>query len=207
VIFWKEILIPLVAGYLAGAIPIGYLVGKVAGVDVRRVGSGRTGGTNVLRAAGLIPSAITILGDALKGIVAVGLARILIGSEMAAVAAGIAVVIGHNWSVFLGFKGGAGGVTAAAVLTALNPLCGGVAVLLGIAGLVIWRMASVATLVIALASPLTLYLFSLFFAGSMIHVAYGVAVLVVIVVALLPNIKRLASGTERTVDLNHVSTQ
>ena len=206
-IFWKEILLPLVAGYLIGSIPVGYLIGKLKGVDVRKIGSGRTGGTNVLRAAGLIPSAITVMGDALKGIVAVGMARILAGGEVGAVAAGIAVVSGHNWSIFLGFKGGAGGITATSVVTVLNPLCGAIVAVLGIGGFVIWRMASVATLIVALFSPLTLYLYSRLFAGPMVHVAYGVAVLVVIVIALLPNIKRLVSGTERTVDLNHVSTQ
>ena len=205
--FWKEMFFPLLGGYLLGSIPVGYLVGKIHGVDVRRVGSGRTGGTNVLRAAGLIPSAITMLGDALKGLAAVGLARLLIGPELSAVIAGAATVMGHNWSIFLGFKGGAGGITAASALAAINPLCGAIVAVLGIGGFVIWRMASVATLIVALLSPVTLILFVLLFDGPMIHVAYGLAVLTIIVIALLPNIARLKAGTERTVDLNHAPAQ
>lgn len=206
-ILWKEILIPLFAGYLLGSLPVGYVIGRLYGVDVRRIGSGRTGGTNVLRAAGLLPSALTVLGDAMKGVIAVGLARMFVGGEVSAVAAGIAVVIGHNWSIFLGFKGGAGGITAASVVTALNPLCGAIVALLGIVAFVVGRMASVATLTVAILSPIALYAYSILFAGPMIHVVYGVAALAVIILALLPNIKRLAMGTERTVDLNHVSTQ
>jgi acyl phosphate:glycerol-3-phosphate acyltransferase len=201
---WTGLLLSLLGGYLLGSIPVGYLVGKLHGVDVRRVGSGRTGGTNVLRAVGLIPSAITILGDALKGLAAVGLARLWFGTELSAVVAGAAVVIGHNWSIFLGFKGGAGGITAASALAALNPLCGAIVALLGIAGFVVWRMASVATLIVALLAPVSLLLFALLLDGPMVHVGYGLVVAGVIVVALLPNIARLKAGTERTVDLkNH----
>lgn len=197
--FWRQVLFSSLLGYLLGSIPVGYLIGKLHGVDIRMTGSGRTGGTNVLRSVGLIPSAITILGDALKGMAAVALARLLFGGEVGAVAAGITAVAGHNWSVFLGMKGGAGGVTAAAILATLNPLCGGAVALIAVIGFVIWRYASVASLLVALFSPLALLIYALLTGGTMIHVIYGVAGGALIVVALLPNISRLIAGTERAV--------
>lgn len=195
----KEILLPLLAGYLLGSIPIGYLVGKMYGVDVRQVGSGRTGGTNVFRAAGLLPAAITILGDALKGIAAVGLAWVFTG-EVGAAMAGIGAVAGHNWPLFLGWKGGAGGVTAAAVVAALNPICGAVVAILALSGIALSRYASVATLVVALLSPIALLVYGLL-GGPMVYVAYGLAAGAMIVCALLPNIARLKAGTERKINI------
>lgn len=196
---WREILLPALVGYLLGSIPVGYLVGKLSGVDVRRVGSGRTGGTNVLRAAGLVPSAITVLGDALKAIIAVGMARIL-GGEVGAALAGIGAVTGHNWPVFLGWKGGAGGITATAALAALNPICGLVVAVLAVSGIAIWRYASVATLIVAALSPISLFVFWLL-GGQAIHIVYGLVACALIVVALLPNIARLRAGTERKISL------
>ena len=95
-------------GYLLGAMPIGYLIGKARGVNVLQHGSGRTGGTNVMRAAGLWAAVLTVLGDGVKGLLAVGIAMLLVGTPAAKVLSGLAAIIGHNWSVFLGWRGGAG---------------------------------------------------------------------------------------------------
>jgi hypothetical protein len=99
-------LIALAVGYLLGSIPVGFLVVRLSrGLDVRRVGSGRTGGTNVLRAAGWGAAVATGLGDALKGAAAVWLTRALEGPPLLQALAGFAAVVGHNYSVFLGLRG------------------------------------------------------------------------------------------------------
>src|SRR5512143_650380 len=106
------LILAAIAGYLIGSIPTGYLVvGALTGIDVRKVGSGRTGGTNAMRAGGVRAFALTGIGDMLKGIAAVLAARLIVtwlaagDRPLAEAVAGFAAVCGHNWSVFLGFKG------------------------------------------------------------------------------------------------------
>ncbi|NJM40700.1 MAG: glycerol-3-phosphate acyltransferase [Anaerolineae bacterium] len=100
-------------GYLIGSIPFGWIVVKLAkGVDIRTVGSGRTGGTNAFRAAGFVPGLLTATLDIIKGAVTVLVVRNLAGDSTLGWAeglAGLGVVLGHNHSLFLNFKGGAGG--------------------------------------------------------------------------------------------------
>ena len=152
-------------GYLLGSIPVGLWVCRLYGVDIRTVGSGRTGGTNAWRAAGLKAGIPTIIGDAIKGAVAVWLIRALYAwlfpepsamsvdiatarltaLQLAVALAGGAAIIGHNWSIFNNFKGGAGGITSAATTMAISPLAGGMVWLIG-AFLIWWsRIASVGT--------------------------------------------------------------
>lgn len=146
----------ILIGYLLGAVPVGFLACRVWGVDIRTVGSGRTGATNAWRAAGLKAALPTALGDALKGGAAVVLVRWLLDwlapdtpwdlNALAAAAAGGTAVLGHNWSVFLGFKGGAGGITCALTCLALNPVVGLIVVVVGAAMLWWSRVAAIATL-------------------------------------------------------------
>ena len=145
----------ILIGYLLGAVPVGFLACRIWGVDIRTVGSGRTGATNAWRAAGLKAALPTALGDALKGVAAIALVRwldyLVLGAPwelpvLAVAAAGGAAVLGHNWSVFLGFKGGAGGITCALTCLALNPMVGLIVVAVG-AVLLWWsRIAAIATL-------------------------------------------------------------
>jgi len=199
-----RVIIAAVMGYLLGAIPVGYLVGRLYGIDVREYGSGRTGGTNVWRALGLGPAIVTVLGDALKGIVGVCLARYVLGAgEYGAALAGGMAVIGHNWSLFLGLRGGAGGMTAAAALLALNPIAGLITVPLAALTLYISRFASVGTLTVALGSFLVL-LIMLVVAPQWVSVAHPIFASIAaaaIVVALIPNIQRLIHGNERRITL------
>src|SRR5688572_26388357 len=110
------LLLAAIIGYIFGAIPFGFLFVKATKkVDLREVGSGRTGGTNSFRAAGLFVGILTSISDFFKGACAIWLARAIFGNLLddnwlpwAEVATGAAAVVGHNWSIFLGFKGGAG---------------------------------------------------------------------------------------------------
>ena len=114
-----ELLPSILIGYAIGSLPIGYLVAHAAGgIDLRRVGSGNVGATNVYRNAGLPIALAVMVADVAKGAGAV----LLAGSDTAAVAAGVAAVIGHIYPVWLGFRGGKGVATASGVFGVLSPI-------------------------------------------------------------------------------------
>ena len=107
-----------------GSVPTGLLVGWAFGVDVRKVGSGNIGMANVLRAAGKWPAALTMLGDMLKGLLPVVVARNFMDNPWMLAAVALAAVVGHCWPVFLGFRGGKGVATGAGTSIGLAPLVG-----------------------------------------------------------------------------------
>lgn len=198
---WMLYAAVVIIGYLLGSVPTGYLVGKLWGVDVRRYASGRTGGTNVMRAAGGFAAALTVAGDGLKGVLAVGIAALLLGTPAAKAMAGLAALIGHNWPIFLGWRGGAGAITNLGVIFGLyHPVVIGSA-LVGLIALIAWRMASVATLAMATAAFLGFVGLALWADLSWAYALYGFMAAALITVALLPNIRRILSGTERQLEL------
>ncbi|TNC09847.1 glycerol-3-phosphate 1-O-acyltransferase PlsY [Methylobacterium terricola] len=188
---WTHVALGLAVGYLLGAIPFGLILTRFAGLgDVRAIGSGNIGATNVLRTGRKGLAAATLLGDALKGTAAVLIAGRLGGQE-AALAAGLGAFLGHLFPVWLGFKGGKGVATFIGVLLGLFPL--GVLVFavvwLGLAFLL--RYSSAAALAASAATPAALWAFG----------QPHLAVLFCILALLLwwkhaPNIRRLAAGTE-----------
>jgi glycerol-3-phosphate acyltransferase PlsY len=143
------------------------------------------------------------LGDLLKGVAAVLIGRHVLGSEAAAALAGAAAVAGHNWSVVIGWRGGAGGATASAALTALSPLAGAIVVPIGIIVLYFSRYASLATItaggggLVALAALAWLAPEG----HPWTHVIYGALTAAIVLWSLRPNLKRLADGTERRITL------
>lgn len=165
---WVAYALAALTGYLLGSIPTGYLVGRAKGVDVRQHGSGNIGATNVLRVLGKKPGIFVFVCDVLKGWLAVTLANKLFGvaaadpgavsggtssPQFAGILAAIACILGHNFPVWLGFKGGKGIATTTGVLLGLMPL----AVLVGAA---VWAIAfftlryvSVASLLAAATLP------------------------------------------------------
>ncbi len=187
-------------GYFLGAFPTGYIVGRLwKGIDIREYGSGRTGGANTLRTLGLFPAAITALGDVGKGAVAVLVARALWHSEAAAVVTALAALVGHNWSLFLGWRGGAGVGTTFGALLILEPLTALVVALLGFLVALISRYVSLGSLAFAFLIPLALLGQRLFLRGSWEHLAYGTLAGGIIIFAHRPNIGRLLKGTERRI--------
>jgi acyl phosphate:glycerol-3-phosphate acyltransferase len=125
-------IITALVAYLLGSIPTGFLVGKARGIDIRAVGSGNIGATNVFRALGTVAGVMVMLADALKGWLAVAvLARIsahgflsspsVLQEEGMAIVAGCCAILGHNYTCWLRFKGGKGIATSAGVLLALVP--------------------------------------------------------------------------------------
>lgn len=202
-------LIAGIVGYLCGSVPFGFLYVKaVKGINLTEYGSGRTGGTNSLRAAGVWVGVLTSFSDVFKGAVAVLLVRLLLGSLLdapllpwAEIVTGIFSVIGHNWSIFLKLRGGAGTGPnvgwAMAIWWPILPI--GIVVMVGL--LLTLGMASVASMSMAAVIPVTFLIlyFSGIINGTVAYIIGGVITSVIVVWALRPNIKRLINGTERIV--------
>jgi acyl phosphate:glycerol-3-phosphate acyltransferase len=186
--------------YLLGSFPAGYLLARLWGVNVLQQGSGRTGGTNVFRAAGVLPALITGALDVGKGALAVWLAGRLVpgdGEAMAQVLAGAAVILGHNHSVFLGFRGGAGVGTSLGALSAVYwPAAAALAVLLVVL-IAVTRYASIGSLAVVTAMPIVLIVLAGTGTLAGTYVVYGLLAWALIVYAHRPNIRRLMAGTER----------
>ncbi len=191
-------------GYVMGSLPIGYvLVYLFKGEDLRRNGSGRTGGTNAMRAAGPWVGVLTGIGDMAKGAGAIWIVRALVANPAvlpwAQVFAGALTVVGHNWSVFLGWKGGAGTGPNLGVTAAFSPPLAVALIGVGIATMLLTGYASMISLVIAVAIPVGLAIVAASGAGSWIHPLYGLITAAAVFHALRPNIKRLKAGTERMI--------
>jgi len=198
-----EVVLAAILGYLVGSIPFGYVVGRLYGVDVRQYGSGRTGGTNVWRAAGLPAALITVLGDGLKGVVIVLLVHSMWGNEWASSVAGAMAVAGHNWPVWLRFRGGAGGVTGAATLAAVNWVVALIVIPMAVMNLFLTRYASLGTLSVGVGGFVALLALWLWHPDlvPLAHVSYGFLTALGIVLALRPNLRRLLAGEERRITL------
>ncbi len=195
---WYQLLLAALVGYLLGAIPMGYLViWAMKRQDIRQHGSGRTGGTNALRAGGSWAGVLTGAGDIIKGILAVLVARWITGGAVwGDVLAAVAAVVGHNWSVCMGFKGGAGTGPNIGACIAIWPLSALWLIPLLPFGLNVIRYASVTSIVIAVVIPVTLTIRAAVGEGSWLHVLYGLLAALAVTWALRPNIKRIIAGTE-----------
>jgi acyl phosphate:glycerol-3-phosphate acyltransferase len=185
------------AAYVLGSVPVGYLVCRLWRVDVLGQGSGRTGGTNVFRSAGLLPALLTGALDVAKGALAVWLAGRLTCSAAAEVLAGGAVILGHNYSVFLGFRGGAGVGTSLGALGVFSlTLAMGLGALLFVV-IRLTRYASVGSLTVTTLMPILLLILGLAGSLPLVYVCYGVLAWCLIVYAHRGNIRRLLDGSER----------
>jgi glycerol-3-phosphate acyltransferase PlsY len=183
--------------YLLGSFPAGYLLGRLWGVNVLDRGSGRTGGTNVLRSAGPVAALLTGALDVGKGALAVWLAGQMTGYPAAQVLAGAAVILGHNHSIFLNFRGGAGVGTSLGALGAIYlPAAIGLVVLL-LTIIAITRYASLGSLTVMTLMPIILLILAVTGTLSLVYVSYGLLAWAIIVYSHRPNIRRLIQGTER----------
>ena len=192
----------IVSSYLLGSIPVGLLLVRMTtGKDVREVGSGRTGGTNVLRAAGPWVALLTILGDGAKGFLAVHLARAFVGTPCAEALAGLLAVVGHNYPVFIGFKGGAGTVTTTGGAIGLWPGNGAILIAVGTATITATRCASIGSIAVALLLPIMSTLRAWLADAPWAHLIHGLGTSALTLWALRPNIRRLLNGNERRVTL------
>lgn len=191
----------VLGSYLLGSFPTGYLMARWwKGVDPLTAGSGRTGGTNILRTAGKGAALATVIGDLLKGMLAVLIARAFIGTQLAAVLAGLAAVIGHNRSVFLRFRGGAGSMTNAGAMLAMAPHVVPFMATAAFLAARLSRMASVTSIAAAVTMVVVLLMSFFLSLTSLPYVIYGVLACALILVELRPNVQRLLNGSERRVE-------
>jgi len=186
------IVVLVVLAYVLGSLPSGYVLGKLAGVDVRNLGSGNIGATNVARAIGKWQGALTLVADATKGFLPVLLAKALELDPLSIAGTAIAAFLGHLFPVFLKFQGGKGVATASGALMAIAPLA--TLVLLALFALVVFcsRIVSLGALTAAVAAPLVLW----FFYQPAPIIGMGCFLAAMIVLRHHGNIQRLRAGTE-----------
>jgi len=182
----------ILAGYLLGSIPFGFIIGKIKGVDVRRSGSGNIGATNVLRTLGPAAGGTVFVLDFLKGALPVWLAQGYSGDPVIVVLCGLAAVVGHAFPIFLAFKGGKGVATSAGVLFGIAPE-------MAVFGIVLFAVITFLTRFVSAGSVLaavTVFIIFLVLGKPLPYtVLVGLGALL-IVIRHIPNIKRLIAGTE-----------
>lgn len=182
-----------IAAYLLGSIPTGFLVAKAKGIDIRTIGSGNIGATNVLRALGKPAGVFVLVVDALKGWLAVTLVALLFRDwDAGRIIAGVAAILGHNYTCWLHFKGGKGIATSAGVLVALVPWA-------LLAGLGVWiivfilsRYVSLASICACAAIPIAAWLNK----ESITRIIVTAALAALAIYKHKANIRRLLEGTE-----------
>lgn len=183
----------IVFGYLLGSIPWGYLVSKAKGVDIRKVGSGNIGGTNVVRGLGLKWGLLVGVLDVLKGVIPVFLATKFLSFDWQIALVAISPVLGHIFPVWLNFKGGKGVATTVGILVVLlgwqNLL---ILLLIWLLVLAIFQIMSFTNLLLIVFLPLVFWLHS----SSLIYSILGLALFALIWWAHRENIQRLKEGKE-----------
>jgi len=203
---FKFILI-LLSAYLIGSLPFGYLAGKlIKRIDLRQEGSKNVGATNVFRVMGTLPAIVVLLLDISKGFLSIHLVSLFkLGGSMGVspqifnlvrILAGLAAIAGHNWTIFLKFRGGKGVATGCGVSLGLAPLPALVSLAIFVVVTGLTRYVSLGSMFAVLAFPLNCLLFK----EPLILVFFGSFVALVVVVRHQANIKRLIAGTENRIE-------
>jgi len=184
----------LIVSFFVGAIPFGVIIGNICGVDVRSVGSGNIGATNVWRALGPKWGAISFSLDVLKGVAGPFIARMLVGGDahVAIAACGVLAVLGHTFSPFLKFKGGKGIATSLGAMLGMMPIVGLLIFAIWGVFLGITRMVSAASVISCVALPILAFV--LHAPAPFIIVAALMSL--VAFVKHIPNLKRIVAGVE-----------
>ncbi|MHC1758190.1 MAG: glycerol-3-phosphate 1-O-acyltransferase PlsY [Negativicutes bacterium] len=183
----------VLGAYLLGAMPFGLWIGKgLYNIDLRDHGSKNTGATNAYRVLGRWPALLVFACDTAKGMAGVYLGSVLVGGSLAEVLGGIAAISGHNWSVFMGFKGGRGVATGLGVIALLAPMV--TAIVFGVWCIVVFltRYVSLGSIVAAALVPPLMWCFD---AGRETF-WFGVAAAAFVILRHRPNIERLLRGQE-----------
>lgn len=213
-------IIMAIIAYLIGSINFSVILSKkMAGFDVRQKGSGNAGTTNMLRSVGKKAAAITLICDILKGVVSIGIA-ILVGylfnaqnkSILVQIAA-IAVVIGHTFPIFFGFKGGKGVATSLGVLIMTNWQIGLICLAIAIIIMAITKMVSLGSCMAAIAFPLLTYFAANIFENAYIvkegssYFVYSIILAVIVLFNHRSNIKRIITGKENKLSFKKERTK
>jgi glycerol-3-phosphate acyltransferase PlsY len=201
-----NVVIGIVCSYLLGSIPTAYIAGKILkGIDIREHGSGNVGATNVFRVLGKKPGIVVLIIDILKGVLAVAVIGRMLGLVNIPdyILLAVAVVCGHNWTIFLQFKGGKGIATSLGVLIGLViqfPELGSVllfTLLIWTAVFLVFAYVSLASIIAAVSLPILMFLTHQHFHWSVLGVIFSIFV----IIRHQPNLNRLLKGEEQKVPL------
>ena len=192
-----KIALIIISCYLLGSVPFGYIVGKLfKKVDIREYGSGNIGATNALRILGPPLASLVVIGDIGKGIFSIYLAQYFnIDSSLILTIAGLAVICGHNWSLFLGFKGGKGIATTFGVVFALNPTISILALIIGGVVVITTRYVSLSSIL----AVISIFIFTILFKQPYEYIIFSAIIMIIGIFKHKENIQRLKSKTERKI--------
>lgn len=186
----------MILSFIFGSIPFGIIIAKTRGVDLKRVGSGNIGATNVLRSLGKGPAVFTLLGDILKGSIAVAIGKYFGLEPIYVGLAGISAILGHNFSLFLGFKGGKGVATSIGVLIVYTPKVAFFTLLIWFIVVFFTKYSSLGAIVSFGLLPVNIILFDF---ADKAKVVTAILIALFILGRHNDNIRRLIKGTERKV--------
>jgi len=183
----------VILSYLIGSISFGYLFARLfSSVDIRSLGSGSTGATNISRLLGLKMGLVVLVLDVLKGFIAVFLGNLVLPGTAFPLLCGLVAIIGHNWPVFFGFKGGRGVATTLGVFLGFSPLPALIVLLLFCVIVAITRYVSLGSLTGSICIPVYMQIT----AYPPEYFLLGLAICLLIIIRHAPNIKKLINGTE-----------
>lgn len=195
-------ILAVVIGYLLGCFSTGLIAGKYfAKMDIRTKGSGNAGATNMLRTLGWVPSLVTVAGDILKAVLACWIGSMLLG-RTGAYLAGVASVIGHDWPVFFGFKGGKGVASSFGVLLMTCPIVAVSVLVLEIGIIAITKMVSVASIA---AAVLNVIMSAFILKGEPVSLVCSVLLSFLLVYCHRSNVSRLIKGKENKLDFKKIN--
>ena len=196
---FEVLLVALIASFWVGALPFGYWAARLRGVDIRKVGSGNIGATNVFRVLGAKIGLTVLVLDALKGFLPTWLATQAGASDLEAILVGVAAILGHTFSPIMGFKGGKGIATGLGALLAAAPLTLAVAFPIWLVIFLITRWVSLASILAAASTPIAAYLFG----HSLPTVGVLTAIVAVIIFKHRSNLWRIMHGVEPKLQLRN----
>lgn len=190
----NKLVLFIIVAFIIGSIPFGIIIARLKGVDLKKVGSGNIGATNVLRSLGKGPAILTLVGDISKGTVVVALAQYFGFDIFYQGLIGLASIMGHNFSIFLKFKGGKGVATSFGVLFIYSPLVGLLTAIVWLLVVVVSRYSSLGALVSFALLPFSMYVFD-----SKEKILISILITLFVFFRHIDNIKRLIKGTERRI--------
>ena len=203
---WLKYLLIAVISYLLGNISVGILIGRLYGIgDIRKVGSGNAGTTNVLRNLGWVPSVLTLVGDCLKGLVSALIGKWIAG-DIGLIIGGTFAVIGHDFPVFFRFKGGKGIATNLGLILAVNPWIALILTVMVLVVVGVTRYMSVGSIMACFMYPT---LTAIMMRGNPHYAAYVVSAIFAGALALFchrANVMRLIRGNENRLDFSKISS-
>lgn len=182
----------IILGYLIGSIPFGLIAGRLKGIDLTKTGSGNTGTTNVLRTLGVGAGVTVFICDFLKGVIPVFIASQISQQHLFIILCAVAAILGHMYSPFMNFKGGKGVATGLGVVFMIAPYLFITSFILGLSIIAISGYVSVASILCSIFLSILM-----FTSGKPLPYSFAVLIITLFIIYKhIPNIKRLASGTE-----------